>query len=68
MSKDFPVMVALIFAAGVIGYTWQLPYTEGLEKLVAACVDDPPGVLKIGDEHFMCQTFPIGTYKWILNF
>ena len=63
-NKDIPVVISLVFAAGVLGYTLNAPYTAALERILATCVDQyKPGTIKIGDEHFMCQIFPIGEFK-----
>lgn len=58
MYKDMPVYISLVFAAAVLGYVTgierQADYTQGLEKILAKCLDDRYHLITIGDEHFMC--------------
>lgn len=42
----------------------QQAYTQSLESLIATCLrDDRKGVVKIGDEWFICSAYPIGEFK-----
>lgn len=42
----------------------QQAYTKSLESLLATCLrDDRKGVVKIGDEWFICSVYPIGEFK-----
>lgn len=42
----------------------QKAYVKSLEGLLATCLrDDGKGVLKIGDEWFICSAYPIGKFE-----